>query len=176
MADKTFLPDFANMCVVEKAEKVKPVIDDYYLSGDYATDLDVYEQHIASLRTIQAPWLDKSKHDRELVEGVDFRIVYRISQSSGWVATHFTMYDKFPDDKRRITTVPLSPAEPPAGEGERFVKPTYEQVIKAAILFNDERLNPQELINMVSLSMFIIDRLYENGNIAIPSSKENKNG
>jgi len=106
MSNKVFTPDFANMCVVEKAEKVKPVIDDYYLSGDYATDLDVYEQHIASLRTIEAPWLDKSKHDRELVEGEDFRL-----------ETVLVLSDNHPESTQ-LTTVPLSPAEPPAGEGK----------------------------------------------------------
>lgn len=56
---------------------------------------------------------------------------------------------------------------------ERFVKPTDEQIIKGAILFNNGGLDHEKLGDMVALCMWAIDRLYENGDIQIPSSKEN---
>lgn len=57
---------------------------------------------------------------------------------------------------------------------ERFKMPTDQQIIKMAIIFNDGYLDPNELTNMVSMCQFIIDRLYENGDIMIKSSKEEK--
>ena len=60
-----------------------------------------------------------------------------------------------------------------ATSGERFKRPTDEQIIKTALIFNDGRLDAEELTDMVSMCMFVVDRLYENGDIMIPSSKEN---
>ena len=62
----------------------------------------------------------------------------------------------------------------PGGEKEikRFILPTDEQIVKMALIFNDGKLDPKELMNMVAMCMFVIDRLYENGDIMIPSSKE----
>lgn len=54
----------------------------------------------------------------------------------------------------------------------RFKKPTDEQIVKAAIVFNNGKMDKKQLINMVALCDFVIDRLYENGDILIPSSKE----
>ena len=58
---------------------------------------------------------------------------------------------------------------------ERFKKPTDDQIVKLALIFNDGRLDPSELTNMTSMSLFVIDRLYENGDVMIPSSKEKAN-
>jgi len=55
---------------------------------------------------------------------------------------------------------------------ERFKRPTDDQIVKAAIVFNEGRMNPEELTNMVSLADWIIDRLYENGDITIPAVNE----
>lgn len=55
---------------------------------------------------------------------------------------------------------------------ERFTKPTDDQLVKAAILFNDGKMEPQKLSDMVALCEWVIDRLYENGDVTIPSSKE----
>jgi len=55
---------------------------------------------------------------------------------------------------------------------ERFIKPTSDQVVKAAIVFNDGRMNRKELTNMVALADFIIERLYEHGDMSIPASNE----
>jgi len=54
----------------------------------------------------------------------------------------------------------------------RFQMPTDEQIAKAAIVFNDGRIDEEELTNMISLCLFVVDRLYDNGDIMIPSSKE----
>ncbi len=57
---------------------------------------------------------------------------------------------------------------------ERFKIPTDDEIIKIALIFNDGRLDANELTNMVSMCKLVTDRLYENGDIMIPSSKENK--
>jgi hypothetical protein len=61
-----------------------------------------------------------------------------------------------------------------AAKQDRFQKPTYQQIIKAAILFNDCKIDHAKLSDMVALANWIVDRLYENGDITIPSSKETK--
>lgn len=58
--------------------------------------------------------------------------------------------------------------------GERFKMPSDDQIIKIALIFNDGRLDAEELANMVSMCEFVVSRLYENGDIMIPSSKEKK--
>ncbi len=57
---------------------------------------------------------------------------------------------------------------------ERFEKPSEESIIEIAIMFNEGKLDLDKLSDMVAMSQFIIDRLYENGNINKPSSKENE--
>jgi hypothetical protein len=54
----------------------------------------------------------------------------------------------------------------------RFQLPSDQQVVELAILFNDGNMDKEILTKMVSLADFIIDRLYENGDISKPSSKE----
>jgi len=55
---------------------------------------------------------------------------------------------------------------------ERFKMPEPDQIINMAILFNDGKLEKEKLSDMVAMADLIIDRLYENGDILIPSSKE----
>lgn len=55
---------------------------------------------------------------------------------------------------------------------EKFIMPTDKQIIEIAILFNGGKLEREKISNMIGMSKFILDRLYENGNILIPSSKE----
>ncbi len=57
---------------------------------------------------------------------------------------------------------------------ERFEKPSEESIIEIAIMFNDGKIDLDKLSDMVAMSQFIIDRLYENGNINKASSKENE--
>lgn len=59
---------------------------------------------------------------------------------------------------------------------ERFVKPTDQQIVKAAILFNDGKIEEKKLQDMVALADWVIDRLYDNGNISEPSLKEKEDG
>jgi hypothetical protein len=63
-----------------------------------------------------------------------------------------------------------SPKEEPAKE--RFTRPTDKQVVGMALLVNDGKIEKEKLTDMVALADMIIDRLYENGSITIPSSKE----
>lgn len=61
------------------------------------------------------------------------------------------------------------------GESTRFKMPTDDQIVKAALLFADGNLDDKErLSDMVGLCLFVVDRLYENGDILIPSRKENE--
>lgn len=55
---------------------------------------------------------------------------------------------------------------------ERFKMPTDDQVIKFALVFNDGKVEHHKLADMVGFLQMVIDRLYENGDILIPSSKE----
>lgn len=57
---------------------------------------------------------------------------------------------------------------------ERFIKPTDKQLIDTAIVFNDGKIEPQKLGDMVAMCEFIINRLYENGDMTIPASNEEK--
>ena len=54
----------------------------------------------------------------------------------------------------------------------KFEMPTDNQLIKVAILFNDGKVDMAQLTNMVSMCQFVVDRLFENGNVMVPSSKE----
>lgn len=60
------------------------------------------------------------------------------------------------------------------GDKERFKMPTDEQIIDIAILMTVEKnqVNKKELANILATCNFILDRLYENNDIMIPSSKE----
>lgn len=59
-----------------------------------------------------------------------------------------------------------------SSQEERFKMPTDEQIIKIAIVFNNGVLDKDKLSDMVSMCQFVIDRLYENGDILKPSKKE----
>jgi len=54
----------------------------------------------------------------------------------------------------------------------RFLLPSDEQLIKFAVSFNDDKLEPEKIVVMLSMARFLIDRLYENGNVLIPTSKQ----
>jgi len=55
---------------------------------------------------------------------------------------------------------------------EGFMMPSEKQMIDIAILFNDGILDAQKLSDMVSYAQFILDRLYETGDVAIAGEKE----
>lgn len=57
---------------------------------------------------------------------------------------------------------------------ERFKLPDDETILNIALIFNDGKLDKNELANMVSMAQFIIDRLHENGDVKMPSSKEGR--
>jgi hypothetical protein len=65
-------------------------------------------------------------------------------------------------------------AQPNAGKQERFKMPTDKNIVDFALVFNDGKIEHEKLADMVAMCQFIIDRLYENGDILIPSSKENE--
>jgi hypothetical protein len=54
----------------------------------------------------------------------------------------------------------------------RFKLPEDKQMIEIAILFNDGKINTKKLSDMVGMCQFVVDRLYENGDISKVSSKE----
>lgn len=55
---------------------------------------------------------------------------------------------------------------------ERFKKPTDEQIIDICIIMLGGRIDPDRLGDMVSAINIVVDRLYENGDIMIPSKDE----
>ena len=55
---------------------------------------------------------------------------------------------------------------------ERFKKPTDKQVIETAILFNEGKIEQEKRADMGSHTLYVIDRLYDNGDIMIPSKEE----
>jgi len=55
---------------------------------------------------------------------------------------------------------------------ERFKMPTDKQIIDIAILFNDGELDAEKLGGMVGMCQFVLDRLYENGDVGIHSKSE----
>ena len=57
-------------------------------------------------------------------------------------------------------------------KGIRFEKPTDKSLVEISLIFNDEKLDQKILTNMVAMSEFIIDRLYDNGNVETPSKRE----
>lgn len=59
-------------------------------------------------------------------------------------------------------------------KGERFKRPTDKQIVNAAIIFNEGKIDHDKLSDMVALVDWVVDRLYENGDVTIPSSKENE--
>jgi hypothetical protein len=57
-------------------------------------------------------------------------------------------------------------------KAQRFTKPTDQQMVEMAILFNDGKMDLDKLADMMAYAQCLIDRLYENGNVTIPSSFE----
>lgn len=59
---------------------------------------------------------------------------------------------------------------------EIFKMPTDKQLVDIAILFSQDKgvINKLELANMISMAEFILNRLYENKDVTIPSSIEEK--
>jgi len=58
----------------------------------------------------------------------------------------------------------------------RFIKPTSEDLINMAILVSEDdgNVSEQELTNIGATCQIVVDRLYENGDIKIPSLQEIK--
>lgn len=55
---------------------------------------------------------------------------------------------------------------------ERFKLPTDKQMLEFALIVNEGKIEEQKLADMIAYGQLIIDRLYENGDVLIPSSKE----
>ena len=57
-------------------------------------------------------------------------------------------------------------------KGERFTKPTDDDLIKFAIVFNDGEINKEKLADLVGFAEMIINRLYDRGTIMQKSDDE----
>lgn len=57
-------------------------------------------------------------------------------------------------------------------KGERFEMPNDKTLIDFAILFNDGRVDPEQLSSMVGMCQMILDRLHEHGNVKEKSKQE----
>lgn len=57
---------------------------------------------------------------------------------------------------------------------KKFKKPTNRQLVDIATIFCEDNgmINQSELVNSVGTADFIVDRLYDNGDVMIPSNKE----
>ena len=55
---------------------------------------------------------------------------------------------------------------------ERFKMPTEDQVLGIALIFNEGKVEKHKIADMMAMCQFVIDRLYDNGDILIQSSKE----
>jgi hypothetical protein len=55
---------------------------------------------------------------------------------------------------------------------DKWVRPTDNQLIEIAILFNNGKIQQSKLADMVGMCQFILDRLFENGDVTKRSSKE----
>jgi len=72
-------------------------------------------------------------------------------------------------EEAKTALASLSKAQP---SDERFKKPTDKELVEIALLFNDGKIQKTKLRDMIAMTEFAIDRLYENGDIKKPSSKE----
>jgi hypothetical protein len=59
-----------------------------------------------------------------------------------------------------------------AEQSEEWIRPTSKQLIDICILFEDGRVDAGKLADMLAPIEFILDRLFENGDVTKPSSKE----
>ena len=57
-------------------------------------------------------------------------------------------------------------------QSNEWVKPSDDELINICILFNKGVLDKQKLADMLAPISFILDRLFENGNVKTPSIKE----
>lgn len=55
---------------------------------------------------------------------------------------------------------------------ERFKKPTTEQLIHFAVMFNNGKMEEEKIASMTAMCNLIIDRLHENGDVLIPTKEE----
>ena len=57
----------------------------------------------------------------------------------------------------------------------RFDMPDFKQLLQIAKSFtDDDEIDAKQLSNMIRMCQFVLDRLYENGNVLIPTHKENE--
>jgi len=111
MENKTFIPDYKGLTLTEKAtmEEPTPLFYSPNAASIYNRELEAYQQHLASLRTLPAPWLDKDLHPwKELIEGVHFAFEYYRHGSGGLRQVSKFIYEASPLDLRgQIIAVPL---------------------------------------------------------------------
>lgn len=86
-------------------------------------------------------------------------------EKPGWSDADFTVFNG----------TSLSPDTKPNPK-ERFLKPTDDQFVELAIIFNDGNLDNKKLVDMVAMCEFVVDRLYENGDVMKPSLIEETKG
>jgi len=54
----------------------------------------------------------------------------------------------------------------------RFNKPTPDQIVEFAIVFNEGEIDRDKLVCMVGFCQMVVDRLYDNGDIMKKSLQE----
>lgn len=172
------------LIITEKATMDKPTIKDnkYWTNNATTPDFELlkvanelYAEHIASLRSFEAIGFSEDMVSKEVsyILEKQTQIEINVDMGCGWEKASDMEYEQETEFFRRIVAVP-APASAPTGkpEGERFKMPEDSEIVKAAIVFNDGLMDQKILTNMVGLVDFVLARLYENGDIKIPSSKE----
>ena len=55
---------------------------------------------------------------------------------------------------------------------ERFRKPTDDEYVNISLVVNEGHVDKFKLADMITMAEFIVDRLYDNGDVNIPSLRE----
>lgn len=69
---------------------------------------------------------------------------------------------KYIEQSRQAAVTPALP---------RFTMPSDDHLVKIAILFSDGKLDRDQLSAMVGMCQFVLDRIQENDDVTVPSSK-----
>jgi hypothetical protein len=122
-----------------------------------ATDFSKYAQHLPECNTMQ-DWLEADQALADTPQRFRDGDFYHAVEELQALKTK--------------CTCGLNDLLQSTGPTERFKRPTDEQVVGMALLVNLGKVEQKKIADMVALADMIIDRLYENGDIVIASSKE----
>lgn len=94
--------------------------------------------------------------------------LYWFNNETCWSCREDIVSEEYPKFWYEAVLIDNKPVE----VSDRFQLPTNKQMIEIAILFNEGGLDLDKLADIVGYGQFIVDRLYENGDVSKPSLKE----